>query len=176
MKKLYNFKVLNVLQVFVDIVCEYKSHKAYKELVYPLSELIGALCCLYPATEYYPLFLKYISLINKIIKGTGVFIPLYSKFKALLNNKMLYKKYELKKAKEFDFELSIKATKDRYSNNKYWDDFLIKLSHLIIENLSYCVTSPSFDSFALKMAKLLKTFYKRRNSMERKQVLKRIVN
>ena len=145
-------------------------------MVYPLSELIGALCCLYPSTEYYPLFLKYLGMINKITKATGVFIPLYNKFKALLSNKLLFKKFEAKKEKEFDFDLTIKATKDRHSNNKYWDDFLNQLLHLIVENLSYTVNSPAFDSFALKIAKLLKSVYKRRNSMERKQVLKKTVS
>ena len=131
---------------------------------------------LYPATEYYPYLLKCLELLNMIAKETNNFVPLFCKFKHLLANKAFYKNMKVKKTKEFDFEINIKALRDNYENNRYWSDLLLKILALINQNLSCYVNTPFFEDYAVKYLRLLKKLYKVRNLPERKNNIKDMVS
>ena len=140
-----------------------------------MGELLCALFVLYPSTQYYPYLLKCLEMVSTLVRETNNFIPLFCKFKLLLTNKLFHKNQKVKKAKEFDFEVSIKCLLEHSNNNRYWTDLLNKILALITENLSCYVNSPFFEDYAVKYQKLLKRLYKVRNLPERTDSIKNTV-
>lgn len=120
--------------------------------------------------------LKCLEMLGGLIRETNNFIPLFCKFKLILTNKLFYKNFKQKKAKEFDFEVNIKCLKENYENARYWSDLLNKILALITENLACYVNTPFFEDYAVKYLKLLKKLYKVRNLPERKSAIKDTVS
>lgn len=130
---------------------------------------------LYPALEFYPLFVLLLENLMLVAKAIGTLIPFLPYVFRMLRNKGFLTQFEEKSEKEFDFEIRIKVTAEHTSQNRFWHDLLLRLMHLIVNSLGAFVGSPAFIELTAVPLKALKTLYKKRMSLQNKTTVKRTV-
>lgn len=130
---------------------------------------------LYPAEVFYPLFVLILENLAAVAQGLGTLIPYLPYVLRLLKNKGFYTQFEEKSEKEFDFEIRTKVTAEHTSQNRFWHDLLLRLTHLVVKGVGMFVGSPAFLELTAVPLKALKSLYKKRMSLQNKATVKRTV-
>ena len=138
------------------------------ELSYPFVEVLTGLLDLFPHQNYYPLFVHILKAMNYLSDKTKTNIPVASFVHKILKNKNFVRRFANAKAKEFDFEISFRCSKEHCENNKFWDDLLKQLSFILLKSLSIQLNAPFFDSYSKFVRQILKKLYTSRTTKERK--------
>ena len=174
-KKLYNFKTLHLCNLFTQTLIIFHKNEIIRELTYPILEFFTGLINLYNQTNYYPYHLKILEMMNEIELKTSIKTPIFYHIQKILQNKFFRKNFAENNKKGFEFFLNIKSQDMFIMNNKFWDDLLKNLLSLIIRHLSHHVSSPYFQDYSNSIYKFLKRLYKSNLSMEKKQMIKKVL-
>jgi len=133
----YNWRFVGCLKSFVKIVCQKVTGPASDlyPLVYPLVEIIFALCNMHKGMAWFPLKLVCIEMLVDIVKSCGIHIPLSPLLFNLLRWPGLRKKIKPSTLAQLDLSFILKV------NEK---DLMTKASH---EALVQTITRLFYDYF-----------------------------
>jgi hypothetical protein len=65
-RKVYEWKFINSLELWTDAIRAYSSQSDFKQLAYPLTQIISGVARLVPTARYFPLRLRCIRMLNKL--------------------------------------------------------------------------------------------------------------
>jgi hypothetical protein len=76
-RKVYEWKFINSLELWTDAIRAYSSQSDFKQLAYPLTQIISGVARLVPTARYFPLRLRCIRMLNKLAASNGLTNLLY---------------------------------------------------------------------------------------------------
>jgi nucleolar complex protein 2 len=74
-RKVYEWKFINSLELWTDAIRAYSSQSDFKQLAYPLTQIISGVARLVPTARYFPLRLRCVRMLNKLAASTQSFVP-----------------------------------------------------------------------------------------------------
>lgn len=116
-----------------------KTSEDFKQIVYPTTETLKALCNLYPSVQYIPFKLHIMRLILTLAVECGFQVSLFSEFLSLFKTQYFTQQKKFKQGKSTtDPEVTIKLPKEALGAQGLWENIFEEVYGLLILQLSQC--------------------------------------
>ncbi|VVC36265.1 Armadillo-type fold,Armadillo-like helical,Nucleolar complex protein 2 [Cinara cedri] len=159
-QSVYNWQYVSSLKLWVDVLCSSLNKKQLQTLVYPLIQIIIGCTKLISTVQYLPLRFHCISMLTKISKETGKFIPILPHILEVLSIVDFQKKHSKTSMRPMDFTCILRLSKSQLQENVFKDAVIESVHGTLMEYLVIEAHTISFPDlvvpFIIKMKEFLK--------------------
>ncbi|XP_015516446.1 nucleolar complex protein 2 homolog [Neodiprion lecontei] len=155
---LYNWQFINSLQLWAELISMSKPQSGLRDLLYPVVQIIIGTMKAIPTAQYYPLRFHCISMLIKLSKGTGTFIPVLPFLLEILNSHDFNKRHKQVSMKPVSLTCILRSSKSQMQENGYTDIVMETICELILQNAAKDSHSIAFPDIYVPCIAQLKKF------------------
>lgn len=159
-QSVYNWQYISSLKLWTDVLCATLTKTQLQTLVYPLIQIIIGCAKLIPTVQYLPLRFHCISMLTKLSKESGKFIPVLPHILEVLSIVDFQKKHSKTSMKPMDFTCILRLSKSQLQENVFKDAVIESIHTSLMEYLVIEAHTISFPDlvvpFIIKMKEFLK--------------------
>ncbi|XP_026804371.1 nucleolar complex protein 2 homolog [Rhopalosiphum maidis] len=159
-QSVYNWQYIYSLKLWTDVLCATLNKKQLQTLVYPLIQIIVGCAKLIPTVQYLPLRFHCISMLTKLSKETGKFIPILPHILEVLTIVDFQKKHSKTSMRPMDFTCILRLSKSQLQENVFKDAVIENVHSAFMEYIVIEAHTISFPDivvpFIIKMKEFLK--------------------
>ncbi|GAU20642.1 hypothetical protein TSUD_230560 [Trifolium subterraneum] len=177
-RKVYEWKFINSLELWTDAVRAYSSQSDFKQLAYPLTQIISGVARLVPTARYIPLRLRCIRMLNKLSASTQSFVPVSMLLLDMLEMKELNRPPTGGVGKAVDLHSILKVSKPTLKTRAFQEACVFSVVEELAEHLALWSYSVAFMELSFIPIVRLRSFCKltkvERFRREMKQLIREI--
>ncbi|CAL0316285.1 unnamed protein product [Lupinus luteus] len=177
-RKVYEWKFINCLELWTGAVCAYSSDSDFKQLAYPLTQIISGVARLVPTARYFPLRLRCVRMLNRIAVSTNTFVPVSMLLLDMLEMKELNKPPTGGVGQAVDLRSLLKVSKPTLKTRAFQEACVFYVVEELAEHLAQWSYSVSFMELSFIPLVRLRNFCKltkvERFRKEMKQLIRQI--
>ncbi|XP_019441613.1 PREDICTED: nucleolar complex protein 2 homolog [Lupinus angustifolius] len=177
-RKVYEWKFINCLELWTGAVCAYSSDSDFKQLAYPLTQIISGVARLVPTARYFPLRLRCVRMLNRIADSTHSFVPVSMLLLDMLEMKELNKPPTGGVGQAVDLRSLLKVSKPTLKTRAFQEACVFYVVEELAEHLAQWSYSVSFMELSFIPLVRLRNFCKltkvERFRKEMKQLIREI--
>ncbi|XP_047165075.1 nucleolar complex-associated protein 2 [Vigna umbellata] len=159
-RKVYEWKFINCLELWTGAVCAYSSESDFKQLAYPLTQIISGVARLVPTARYFPLRLRCIRMLNQIAASTHSFVPVSMLLLDMLEMKELNRPPTGGVGKAVDLRSILKVSKLTLKTRAFQEACVISVVEELAEHLAQWSYSVAFMELSFIPLVRLRSFCK----------------
>ncbi|XWS57410.1 hypothetical protein CRYUN_Cryun09bG0171800 [Craigia yunnanensis] len=159
-RKVYEWKFMNCLELWTGAICAYSSEADFKPLAYPLTQIISGVARLVPTASYFPLRLRCVRMLNRIVVSTGTFIPVSMLLLDMLEMKELNRPPTGAVGEAVDLRTTLKTSKPILKTRAFQEACVISVVEELAEHLAQWSYSVAFFELSFIPAARLRSFCK----------------
>lgn len=159
-KKVYSWKFMNCLDVWVKVLCTHSTTDDLQPLAYPLVQIISGVARLVPTARYFPLRVQCAKMLNRLASATMTFIPVASLLVDMLEFKELNRPPTGGIGKAIDFSITLKVPKPTLKTRAFQEECVSSVIEQLAEHLTLWSYSVAFPELAFIPAVRLRQFKK----------------
>lgn len=181
-KTIYNWQYIHSLDFWAKVVAKecnittesFSGKKSsFRELIYPLVQVILGTIRLIPTPQYFPLRFYLIRSLLKISHSADVYIPVFPLIIEILQASVIAKLTKSAGLEEIDFESTIRASKVYLGTKEYQDGICNEFLDIVIEFFGQNAKSIVFPELSISAVLAFKRFISRsKNGKFNKQLEK----
>lgn len=152
LEAVYNWKYINSLRFWTELINKSKDKSILRSLLYPLVEIITRTIKLNPTAQYYPLRFHCLEMLITISKETGTFIPLLPFLLEILDSYDFNKRHKAVLMGSISFVCILKVSKSQLVQNDFKDSIIEAIYQLILEHAaseSHKIYFPELYTFCI---------------------------
>ncbi|KHN30182.1 Nucleolar complex protein 2 like [Glycine soja] len=159
-RKVYEWKFINCLELWTGAICAYSSESDFKQLAYPLTQIISGVARLVPTARYFPLRLRCVRMLNQIAASTHSFIPVSMLLLDMLEMKELNRPPTGGVGKAVDLHSILKVSKLTLKTRAFQEACVISVVEELAEHLAQWSYSVAFLELSFIPLVRLRSFCK----------------
>ncbi|KAL2968628.1 hypothetical protein AAZX31_15G038400 [Glycine max] len=159
-RKVYEWKFINCLELWTGAICAYSSESDFKQLAYPLTQIISGAARLVPTARYFPLRLRCVRMLNQIAASTHSFIPVSMLLLDMLEMKELNRPPTGGVGKAVDLRSILKVSKLTLKTRAFQEACVISVVEELAEHLAQWSYSVAFLELSFIPLVRLRSFCK----------------
>jgi len=159
-QSVYNWQYISSLKLWTDVLCTTLNKKQLQTLVYPLIQIIVGCAKLIPTVQYLPLRFHCVSMLTKLSKETGKFIPVLPHILEVLSIVDFQKKHSKTSMKPMDFTCILRLSKSQLQENVFKDAVIESVHSALMEYLLVEAHTISFPDLVVPFIIKMKDFLK----------------
>jgi len=159
-QSVYNWQYISSLKLWTDVLCATLNKKQLQTLVYPLIQIIIGCAKLIPTVQYLPLRFHCVSMLIKLSKETGKFIPVLPHILEVLSIVDFQKKHSKTSMKPMDFTCILRLSKSQLQENVFKDAVIESIHTALMEYLVVEAHTISFPDLVVPFTIKIKEFLK----------------
>ncbi|KAG5114754.1 hypothetical protein JHK82_038023 [Glycine max] len=159
-RKVYEWKFINCLELWTGAICAYSSESDFKQLAYPLTQIISGIARLVPTARYFPLRLRCVRMLNQIAASTHSFIPVSMLLLDMLEMKELNRPPTGGVGKAVDLHSILKVSKLTLKTRAFQEACVISVVEELAEHLAQWSYSVAFLELSFIPLVRLRSFCK----------------
>ncbi|XP_050533734.1 nucleolar complex protein 2 homolog [Daktulosphaira vitifoliae] len=159
-QSVYNWQYLSSLKLWTDVLCATLNKKQLQTLVYPLIQIIIGCVKLIPTVQYLPLRFHCISMLTKLSKETGKFVPVLPHIIEALSIVDFQKRHSKTSMRPMDFTCVLRLSKSQLQENVFKDAVIENLHSSLMDYLIVEAHTISFPDLVIPLTIKLKEFIK----------------
>ncbi|KAL9316922.1 hypothetical protein ACSQ67_013439 [Phaseolus vulgaris] len=159
-RKVYEWKFINCLELWTGAICAYSSESDFKQLAYPLTQIISGVARLVPTARYFPLRLRCVRMLNQIAASTHSFIPVSMLLLDMLEMKELNRPPSGGVGKAVDLRSVLKVSKLTLKTRAFQEACVISVVEELAEHLAQWSYSVPFMELSFIPLVRLRSFCK----------------
>ncbi|KAI5401455.1 hypothetical protein KIW84_066066 [Lathyrus oleraceus] len=177
-RKVYEWKFINCLELWTDAIRAYSSQSDFKQLAYPLTQIISGVARLVPTARYIPLRLRCIRMLNQLAASTQSFVPVSMLLLDMLEMKELSRPPTGGVGKAVDLRSILKVSKPTLKTRAFQEACVFSVVEELAEHLALSSYSVAFMELSFIPIVRLRSFCKltkvERFRREMRQLLREI--
>ncbi|CAK8574066.1 unnamed protein product [Lathyrus sativus] len=177
-RKVYEWKFINCLELWTDAIRAYSSQSDFKQLAYPLTQIISGVARLVPTARYIPLRLRCIRMLNQLAASTQSFVPVSMLLLDMLEMKELSRPPTGGVGKAVDLRSILKVSKPTLKTRAFQEACVFSVVEELAEHLALWSYSVAFMELSFIPIVRLRSFCKltkvERFRREMRQLLREI--
>lgn len=159
-RKVYEWKFINSLELWTDAIRAYSSQSDFKQLAYPLTQIIFGVARLVPTARYFPLRLRCIRMLNQIAASTQSFVPVSMLLLDMLEMKELNRPPTGGVGKAVDLRSILKISKPTLKTRAFQEACVFSVVEELAEHLALWSYSVGFMELSFIPIVRLRNFCK----------------
>ncbi|GAU14818.1 hypothetical protein TSUD_50300 [Trifolium subterraneum] len=159
-RKVYEWKFINSLELWTDAIRAYSSQSDFKQLAYPLTQIISGVARLVPTARYIPLRLRCIRMLNKLAASTQSFVPVSMLLLDMLEMKELNRPPTGGVGKAVDLHSVLKVSKPTLKTRAFQEACIFSVVEELAEHLALWSYSIAFMELSFIPIVRLRSFCK----------------
>ncbi|XP_050428308.1 nucleolar complex protein 2 homolog [Adelges cooleyi] len=175
-QSVYNWQYISSLKLWSDILCVTLNKKQLQTLVYPLIQIIVGCIKLIPTVQYLPLRFHCISMLTKLSKETGKFVPVLPHILEVLSLVDFQKRHSKTSMRPMDFTCVLRLSKSQLQENVFKDAVVESVHSSLMEYLIVEAHTISFPDLVVPLIIKLKEFIKNCKNMNYTRKLRSILD
>ncbi|KAK2976258.1 hypothetical protein RJ640_000795, partial [Escallonia rubra] len=160
LRKVYEWKYMNCLELWTAAICAYSSEADFMPLAYPLTQIISGVARLVPTARYFPLRLRCVRMLNRIAASTGTFIPVAQLLLDMLEMKELNRPPTGGVSKAVDLRTVLKVNKPTLKTQSFQEACIFTVVEELTEHLAQWSYSVAFFELSFVPTVRLRNFCK----------------
>ncbi|CAJ1977783.1 unnamed protein product [Sphenostylis stenocarpa] len=159
-RKVYEWKFINCLELWTGAICAYSRESDFKQLAYPLTQIISGVARLVPTARYFPLRMRCIRMLNQIAASTHSFVPVSILLLDMLEMKELNRPPTGGVGKAVDLHSILKVSKLTLKTRAFQEACVISVVEELAEHLAQWSYSVAFMELSFIPLVRLRSFCK----------------
>ncbi|KAL0389394.1 UNVERIFIED_CONTAM: Nucleolar complex protein 2 [Sesamum calycinum] len=159
-RKVYQWKYINCLELWTGVVSAYSSETELAPLAYPLTQIITGVARLVPSACYFPLRLRCVRMLSRISAATGTFIPVSLLLLDMLEIKELRKPPTGGAGKAVNLFSILKVSKSTLKTRAFQEACVFSVVEELTEHLAQWSYSIAFMELSFVPSVRLRNFCK----------------
>ncbi|KAL1336765.1 hypothetical protein HN51_031164 [Arachis hypogaea] len=159
-RKVCEWKYMNCLELWTGAICAYSSTSDFKQLAYPLTQIISGVARLVPTAKYFPLRLRCVRMLNRIAASTHSFVPVSMLLLDMLEMKELNKPPTGGVGKAVDLRSILKVSKPTLKTRAFQEACIFYVVEELAEHLAQWSYSVAFMELSFIPLVRLRSFCK----------------
>ncbi|XP_052186967.1 nucleolar complex-associated protein 2 [Diospyros lotus] len=159
-RKVYEWKYMNCLELWVGAICGYSSEADFRPLAYPMTQIIYGVARLVPSARYFPLRLSCARMLNRIAASTGTFIPVSMLLLDMLEMKELNRSPTGGVGNAIDLRTILKVSKPTIRTRSFQEACVFSVVEELAEHLAQWSYSVAFFELSFIPTVRLRNFCK----------------
>ncbi|XP_004497388.1 nucleolar complex-associated protein 2 isoform X2 [Cicer arietinum] len=159
-RKVYEWKFMCCLELWTDAIRAYSSQSDFKQLAYPLTQIISGVARLVPTARYFPLRLRCTRMLNQIAASTQSFVPVSMLLLDMLEMKELNSSPTGGVGKAVDLRSVLKVSKPTLKTRAFQEACVFSVVEELAEHLALWSYSVAFMELSFIPIVRLRSFCK----------------
>lgn len=157
----YNWQFINCARVWTEVVARYPESPEFKDLLYPLAQVLIGTIQIVPTARFFPLRFQVVAALHAMAKSTGVYVPTASILLDTLESAGLSGKPKgSKDSKPIDLTFMLRAPVGSVGTGPFLDAVVDEALFLLAESLSFASGSAAFPEVSVPTIHSLKNLLK----------------